>query len=129
METRRRTRHIMSLTPLVDVVFLLLLFFALTLHFSPEEGIPVDLPVASTSQKTEKREAILTVNQENVYLNNVEVSAENLEDELRRCLFFSESIQIRADRQLALERLVTIIDSIRRAGFRHFDLMTQQVSQ
>lgn len=119
----------MSLTPLVDVVFLLLLFFALTLHFSPEEGIPVDLPVASTSQKTEKREAILTVNQENVYLNNVEVSAENLEDELRRCLLFSESIQIRADRQLALERLVTIIDSIRRAGFRHFDLMTQQVSQ
>lgn len=129
METRRRTRHIMSLTPLVDVVFLLLLFFALTLHFSPEEGIPVDLPVASTSQKTEKREAILTVNQENVYLNNVEVSAENLEDELRRCLLFSERIQIRADRQLALERLVTIIDSIRRAGFRHFDLMTQQVSQ
>lgn len=119
----------MSLTPLVDVVFLLLLFFALTLHFSPEEGIQVDLPAASTARKTEKREAILTVNQENVYLNNVEVSAENLEAELRKCLLSSESIQIRADRQLALERLVTIIDSIRRAGFRHFDLMTQQVSQ
>ena len=41
IKRRKRARNSMSITPLVDVVFLLLLFFALTLHFSPEEAISV----------------------------------------------------------------------------------------
>ena len=51
MEIKRRTRarNNMSITPLVDVVFLLLLFFALTLHFSPEEAISVELPMKKSA--------------------------------------------------------------------------------
>ena len=47
IKRRKRARNSMSITPLVDVVFLLLLFFALTLHFSPEEAISVELPTSS----------------------------------------------------------------------------------
>lgn len=49
IKRRKRARNSMSITPLVDVVFLLLLFFALTLHFSPEEAISVELPTYATS--------------------------------------------------------------------------------
>ena len=63
MEIKRRTRarNNMSITPLVDVVFLLLLFFALTLHFSPEEAISVELPTSSSAKQQAETEIILTV--------------------------------------------------------------------
>ena len=65
MEIKRRTRarNNMSITPLVDVVFLLLLFFALTLHFSPEEAISVELPTSSSANQQAETEIILTVPQ------------------------------------------------------------------
>lgn len=56
----------MSITPLVDVVFLLLLFFALTLHFSPEEAIFVELPTSSSAKQQSETEIILTVTPEGV---------------------------------------------------------------
>ena len=129
MKTRRRTRRIMSLTSLVDVVFLLLFFFALTLHFSPEEGIPVDLPAAATAERRETGEVVLEVNRETLRLNGEAIAADTLQAELERRFSGTEAIRIRADRELPLNRLVTVVDAIRQAGFRHFDLMTQGVPE
>lgn len=119
----------MSLTPLVDVVFLLLLFFALTLHFSPEEGIPVDLPVAATAERREAGEVVLEVNRETLILNGEPIAMETLKMELIRRFSGTEDIQIRADRELPLNRLVAVVDAIRQAGFRHFDLMAQAAAE
>ncbi len=126
METRRRTRRIMSLTPLVDVVFLLLLFFALTLHFSPEEAISVDLPAASTAERQKEREAVLEVNREEMRLNGGKVSLDSLETELKRRFPPTEVIRIRADRNLPLSGLVDVVYVMRRAGFCRFDLTTRK---
>lgn len=85
MEIKRRTRarNNMSITPLVDVVFLLLLFFALTLHFSPEEAISVELPTSSSAKQQAETEIILTVPPEGVIrLNGKDVPSQSLETEL-----------------------------------------------
>ena len=66
IKRRKRARNSMSITPLVDVVFLLLLFFALTLHFSPEEAISVELPTSSSAKQQSETEIILTVTPEGV---------------------------------------------------------------
>ncbi|WP_462407408.1 biopolymer transporter ExbD, partial [Bilophila wadsworthia] len=66
IKRRKRARNSMSITPLVDVVFLLLLFFALTLHFSPEEAIFVELPTSSSAKQQSETEIILTVTPEGV---------------------------------------------------------------
>ena len=58
IKRRKRARNSMSITPLVDVVFLLLLFFALTLHFSPEEAISVELPTSSSAKQQSETEII-----------------------------------------------------------------------
>ena len=85
MEIKRRTRarNNMSITPLVDVVFLLLLFFALTLHFSPEEAISVELPTSSSAKQQAETEIILTVPPEGmIRLIGKDVASQSLETEL-----------------------------------------------
>ena len=134
MEIKRRTRarNSMSITPLVDVVFLLLLFFALTLHFSPEEAIFVELPTSSSAKQQAETEIILTVPPEGmIRLNGKDVPSQSLETErvsLRK-IDEKQAVQVRADQEVEVGKLVAIIDAIRNAGFQHFDLMTQQVNR
>lgn len=130
MEIRRRirTRNAMSITPLVDVVFLLLLFFALTLHFSPEEAITVDLPTSSSAEKQSETTIILTMTPEGgIHLNDMEIPIESLEIELGKLRMPNDerSVQVRTDQQVAIGKVVAIVDAIRSAGFQHFDLMTR----
>ena len=122
----------MSITPLVDVVFLLLLFFALTLHFSPEEAIFVELPTSSSAKQQSETEIILTVTPEGVSrLNGKDVPSQFLETELAslRKIDEKQAVQVRADQEVEVGKLVAIIDAIRNAGFQYFDLMTQQVNR
>ena len=133
IKRRKRARNSMSITPLVDVVFLLLLFFALTLHFSPEEAISVELPTSSSAkQQSENWKIILTVTPEGVIrLNGKDVPSESLETELAslRKIDEEQAVQVRADQEVEVGKLVAIIDAIRNAGFQYFDLMTQQVNR
>ena len=132
IKRRKRARNSMSITPLVDVVFLLLLFFALTLHFSPEEAISVELPTSSSAKQQSETEIILTVTPEGVIrLNGKDVPSQFLETELAslRKIDEKQAVQVRADQEVEVGKLVAIIDAIRNAGFQHFDLMTQQVKR
>lgn len=132
IKRRKRARNSMSITPLVDVVFLLLLFFALTLHFSPEEAIFVELPTSSSAKQQSETEIILTVTPEGVSrLNGKDVPSQFLETELAslRKIDEKQAVQVRADQEVEVGKLVAIIDAIRNAGFQYFDLMTQQVNR
>ena len=140
IKRRKRARNSMSITPLVDVVFLLLLFFALTLHFSPEEAISVELPTSSSAKQQSETEIILTVTPEGVIgdaallaqLEKVKGELkQSLETELAslRKIDEKQAVQVRADQEVEVGKLVAIIDAIRNAGFQYFDLMTQQVNR
>ena len=131
IKRRKRARNSMSITPLVDVVFLLLLFFALTLHFSPEEAISVELPTSSSAKQQSETEIILTVTPEGVIRLNGNVPTQSLETELAslRKIDEKQAVQVRADQEVEVGKLVAIIDAIRNAGFQYFDLMTQQVNR
>ena len=127
IKRRKRARNSMSITPLVDVVFLLLLFFALTLHFSPEEAIFVELPTSSSAKQQSETEIILTVTPEGVIrLNGKDATSKFLETELAslRKIDEKQAVNVRE-----VGKLVAIIDAIRHAGFQYFDLMTQQVNR
>lgn len=98
IKRRKRARNSMSITPLVDVVFLLLLFFALTLHFSPEEAISVELPTSSSAKQQSETEIILTVTPEGVIrLNGKDVPSQSLETELAslRKIDEKQAVQVR----------------------------------
>ncbi|MDR1745094.1 MAG: biopolymer transporter ExbD [Planctomycetota bacterium] len=86
MKFNTRTRSgasVVNLTPLIDCMFLLVIFIMIAARFEPEGGIPVDLPKAAAGE-AKKIEAInLTVTADGrVYLEQDEVPVEELEARL-----------------------------------------------
>lgn len=131
IKRRKRARNSMSITPLVDVVFLLLLFFALTLHFLLRGHLrrTADIFIGKTTigngDYPDSNPGRV------IRLNGKDVPSQSLETELAslRKIDEKQAVQVRADQEVEVGKLVAIINAIRNAGFQHFDLMTQQVNR
>ncbi|HKI60353.1 MAG TPA: biopolymer transporter ExbD, partial [Mariprofundaceae bacterium] len=57
-EATRRSGQAPNLTPLIDIVFLLLVFFMLTAHFVRDEGLPIELPEAASAISLENNKPV-----------------------------------------------------------------------
>ncbi len=80
-DRKRSGSAAMNLTPLIDCMFLLVIFIMIAARFEPEGGIPVDLPQAKSGETAKKVDRInLTVtNDGRVFLEQDEVKVEDLE--------------------------------------------------
>ena len=78
---RRSTSSVISLTPLIDCMFLLVVFIMVVARFEPGSGIEVDLPKARTGASQEKPENIgVTVTADGkIFMDKEEVAPEDLE--------------------------------------------------
>ena len=118
----------LDITPIVDTVFNLLIFFALSLNFIVTPGIKVNLPESSTEEIVrEKEEIVIVIKQGNeIFINNSSVSIEQL------FLLLSESAQrnretliiIQADQEVSHGRVVKVMDTAKRAGLTRLAIAT-----
>ena len=118
----------LDITPIVDTVFNLLIFFALSLNFIVTPGIKVNLPESSTEEIVrEKEEIIIVMKQGNeIFINNNAVSIEQL------FFILSESAQrnretliiIQADQEVSHGRVVKVMDTAKRAGLTRLAIAT-----
>lgn len=129
-EGYRRSSHVPNLTPLIDIVFLLLIFFMLTSHFVREETINIELPNADTAEKLDNKKTLeVVVRDDGVYLyENTEMSAEELESVLRQQLLMQKDkvVRIKGDRAANLGSTVELIDLSRKAGASGVDIVTEK---
>ncbi len=127
---RRRSATVLNLTPLIDIVFLLLVFFMLTSHFIEEQVVPIDLPVAkSGSDSNEKAFVEVVITPEGELLVEGEpVLLEQLEETLRGALHAPgiRFVKLRGDRGANLGVAVKVIDAARNAGAESLDIVTRQ---
>lgn len=116
----------MNITPLVDVVFILLIFFLLTSHI--EQGIVIDLPQASSSQAFPSELLELVIDSDSHYLfNGISVKQSELNSVLDVARKRAPNVQIivlRADGQASVESFVEAMDSIRQTGFYNLVIAT-----
>ncbi len=128
-EGRRRSSQIPNLTPLIDIVFLLLVFFMLTSHFVRDEAIDLDLPVAESGEALEEDNRIEVVIDAtgNILLHEHFVELSSLEETLGEELEKSSEkvVRIRGDRSAALGKAVTVMDAARKAGAQAVDIVTE----
>ncbi len=129
-ERRRRSATVLNLTPLIDIVFLLLVFFMLTSHFIEEQVVPIDLPEAkSGGSSNEKRfvEVLITPEGE-LLVNGDPVRLEGLEETLRGALHAPgvNFVRLRGDQAANLGLAVKVIDAARSAGADSLDIITRQ---
>ncbi|ROQ93188.1 ExbD/TolR family protein [Desulfosoma caldarium] len=130
---RRKPRYgvQMPLTSLIDIVFLLLIYFLLTTNFMTEEGLRVHLPHAVSAVAQEDRELVITVSPEgDVYLGATAVALDELMEVVRQRLEADPetAVVLKADRSLVLDRVVQVMDTIKAAGAARLRLATERPS-
>ncbi|TWU50764.1 Biopolymer transport protein ExbD [Rubripirellula tenax] len=123
----------LSLTPLIDVVFLLLIFFLVTSEFEDEERrLNIVLPSATSAvpMTGKPREVIIDVDAEGViYLGGEVTSLEGLQGLLERAVASNptnQTVVIRADRETAFQPVVSVMDICNRTGVTDYSVTTQE---
>ena len=116
-----------DIAPLVDVIFLLLIFFMLSSSFTFQSGINVKLPKAVTSDILREENLIVTITSENIiYLNNDVITLKELETRLSQPDTRARPLLIKADRRASVGRIVDVWDLCRNLGIERINIATKQ---
>ncbi|MFW6366504.1 MAG: ExbD/TolR family protein [Spirochaetota bacterium] len=114
-----------EIAPLVDIIFLLLIFFMLSSSFI-KPMLSMDLPDAShREERLEKVDLIVTVDaEENVYVNKTAVPLDGLKNHLvdRMASLGRSDVIFSGDRAMRYELFVTILDTAKQAGAATFSV-------
>ncbi len=117
------------LTSLIDIVFMLLIYFLLTTNFMVEEGIKVKLPQASAAAPQAEKEITLYVDKDGrAFLEKQEVSLNNLFIRLKGEIGGEKDklVVIKADRAVILNKAVNVMDIAKAAGAGRLCLATEK---
>ena len=127
----------LNLTPLIDVVFLLLIFFMVSTTFNKESEIQIDLPEASGDQPV-KQEFIVEISIDS--LGRFFVNDRRLVDNKLNTLKLAISqtigtrkkqphVIINSDKDTPYQHVVTAMDAVRQLGLNKFSLTTKQANK
>ena len=129
-EGNRRNSHVPNMTPLIDIVFLLLIFFMLTSHFVQDDALNIQLPETESGEQLDEKKSIeIVINAEGQWLYKEQViDADALFLVLQQGLSKLEDkrVRIRGDRSSDLGSAVTVMDVARRAGATGVDIVTER---
>lgn len=114
-----------NVIPFVDIMLVLLTIVLTTSTFIATGGIPINLPKAAKSQdQTLKVRTIEIDRNGRIFFNGRDMTIPALLAELRP-LDRSTPFLIRADRDIALQSFVDVLDAVKNAGFRQVSLQTE----
>lgn len=116
---RRKVESLVSIAPLIDCVFLLLIFFLLTSSFIEQAGIEIELPESAFAAALEEKEIVISLSEagalevggEATGLENLQARVTALREELG-----TERALVRADKDVRLELLTKVMDGVKSAG-------------
>lgn len=127
IQRQRRPSIRMELSPLIDCIFQLLIFFMLSSTFLTP-AIQLTLPSATAGTSQNELEIIITLSESgDVYLNKTPTSLIALESELKRLLEKSEkkSVTIRGDENMPYSAFLDALDITKRSGAIHVNVAHQ----
>ncbi len=134
-DRKRSGSAVMNLTPLIDCMFLLVIFIMIAARFEPEGGIPVDLPKAKSGEAAKKVNRInLTVtNDGRVFLEKEEVKVEDLERKIIEARTRAGDpegkevvLVVNGDKDANHGRVVEALDAATRAKHQKVAIRTRQ---
>lgn len=118
-----------NLAPLIDIVFILLIFFVVTTTFAKDLGLDIQRPAASTAVEVPTRVVRVAVSPSGeVTVDARPTSPWRLEDEVKQRLVndLEKSVLVVADTAVEAGKLVQIMDACRRAGANNVALAVEE---
>lgn len=122
IERKRKSIEIIDMIPMIDMVFLLLIFFALTSTFEIQRVMEMNMPKAATGQRLQKEQTLtLHLKKDNqILLENTAVELQNLQSALSKVVKESAGVTlvIKGDAQVPYGKVVQIMDISNAAGVK-----------
>jgi biopolymer transport protein ExbD len=118
-----------ELAPLIDMVFILLIFFMVTTTFVKDHQIDLQRPTAASATRSSTKSLRVTVDRNGgAFVDGEPVRPWVLQNRVRQLLDFHPEGQVLviADRQLESGKLVEVVDQIRLAGARDVGVATDR---
>ncbi|MBN4054597.1 biopolymer transporter ExbD [Nitrospira defluvii] len=129
-EGRSRIDSHLDIAPLIDVIFLLLIFFMLTSTFLPPEAVELSLPESSSAEAVEQTYVTVTIDhEEGLTLNGKTIQLGTLGEALKP--FLKEdpgTVTLKSDARVEVQTLLKVMDAIRSAGGDNIALATARIS-
>jgi biopolymer transport protein ExbD len=118
-----------NLTPMLDVVFIMLIFFIVTASFIKESGIDVNRPDAPTSERVEDANILIAISStDEIWIDRRLVDPRAVRANIERLHAENPkgSVVIQADKKSTNEMLVTVMDASRAAGVYNVSIAANQ---
>jgi biopolymer transport protein ExbD len=118
-----------DITPMLDVVFILLIFFIVTATFIKEAGIDVNRPNAATAVKKEKANILIAITAKNeIWIDRRKVDIRSVRPNIERLHAENPkgTVVIQADRESKTDTLIQVMDAAREAGVYDVAIAAQE---
>jgi biopolymer transport protein ExbD len=118
-----------DMTPMLDVVFILLIFFIVTASFVKEAGIDVNRPEAATAVKKERANILVAISDKgDIWINKRKVDIRSVQANIERLKAENPqgTVVIQADKKATTDTLIKVMDSARAAGVFDVSIAAQE---
>lgn len=125
----KRREHLgLDLTPIIDVVFILLIFFIVTSVFKKEElALMLELPSSNAKSMQVKQEQIfIELSVDKMAIRGIEISFSSLEDNLKDIKNKDEAVIVRIDKKVPYEKVVKVLDLLQKYSLNNLALVTNE---
>ncbi|MGV6827339.1 MAG: ExbD/TolR family protein [bacterium] len=130
---RRSSEHedeaVIDLTPLMDIVFIMLIFFIVTTSFIKESGVDINRPQANTAERKEKGNIMIAITEnDEIWIDKrrVDIRAVRANVERLKAENPEGSVVIQADKNSKNGLLVQVMDQARMAGVSNLSIAATQ---
>jgi len=119
-----------NMTPMLDVVFIMLIFFIVTASFVKEAGIDVNRPEAATAVKKERANILIAISDKGeIWINKRRIDVRAVQANVER--LHAENPQgtvvIQADKKATTDVLIKVMDGARAAGVFDVSIAAQEM--
>ena len=119
-----------NMTPMLDVVFILLIFFIVTASFVKESGIEVNRPEAATAVKKERANILVAISDKGeIWINKRRIDVRAVQANIERLKAENPqgTVVIQADKKATTDVLIKVMDSARSAGVYDVSIAAQEI--
>ena len=124
---KRRESLTLDMTPLVDVVFLLLIFFLVTSVFKKDEmALMLNLPSSKEGSKViDKKELIIELSKDEIAINKKVLTFEEVDAKFATVKDKERPIVVRIDKDVKYERIIKLFDLLEKYGLHNLQLVKE----